>query len=227
MNSVGSAKLEKLFSHIPNPRIGKHGIANKDIARIVVTTSLLPDILDCLESKDELDITFALFFLEELKVRPDFRVASSSALKSITARIRELLHHANVRIRVDAARAFVAFRDNFSDYHGVMLDLLGSSDAQIKRIAVAAAPTFLSPKNLGELLRFRNEPTFGETGGMGGPMRYDLRDLALQTAEQIAGKSFYVGDCSEHQNGIQISWRSWSAFATWLESKKKWRLFGK
>ncbi len=227
MNPVQSAKLEKLFSHIPNPRIGDVGIADKDIARIVVTPSLVPDILDCLESKDELDVTFALFFLEELNIRADFRAVSGMALKTITDWIRKFLNHTNARIRADAVRAFVAFRENFSDYSSVMLDLLRSPDEQIRRVAVGAAPTFLTAKNLDELLWFREEPTFGETGGMGGPMRYDLRDFALEMAERIAGKSFNAGDCCEQREGVQVSWRSWSAFINWLNRKKKWSLFGK
>jgi hypothetical protein len=226
MNSLDATKRDKLFLHIPVPRFGKYGIADKDIARIVVTQGLVSDIIDCLESKDDLDAGFALFFLEELNGRSDFRAVLGSEQNTITTWIRKLLNHSSSKIRADAARAFVAFRKDFSDYPSVMLGLLRSPDVQIMRIALRATPTFLPVKNVDELLRFRDEPTFGETGGMGGPMRYDLRDLALEMAERIAAKSFDAGDCLEQREGFQVSWRSWSAFTIWLEKKKKWRLFG-
>jgi hypothetical protein len=57
-------------------------------------------------------------------------------------------------------------------------------------------------------------------------VRYELRDYALEIAEHIAGQRFESGDCLEQRNGATISWRSWSAFTRWLDSTKKFSLFG-
>jgi len=227
MTSEHSEQLKKLFSHIPTPRTGKFGIGADDIARIVVTPQLVPDILDCLESKEVLDVGFALFFLQYLNSRSDFRDLLSPSLTAVTTQIRKLLSHPDHNVSIDAAGAFVAFRENFSDYSSVMSDLLASPNSEIRRIAIGASPTYLSEKNLQELLRLREDPAFHETGGMEGPLRYALRDFALEIAEHISGRSFNAGDCFEQREGRRISWRSWSVFTNWLESKKGWSLFRK
>lgn len=103
----------------------------------------------------------------------------------------------------------------------VMKRLLQSPEASIHYEAIALAPTFLSDKDLDLMLPFQEDPTAGETQGMGGPLRYVERDIALEAAERIAGRSFADGDCFELREGEKISWRSWSGFIQWLESRNR------
>jgi hypothetical protein len=220
-------KRERLFARIPAPRVGTHGIADQDVARVQVVPELVEEILDCLRSDDKTDVVFGLYFAERLKPRPDFAAAVTLSLSTLTSMIRGLLTHSDRQVRADAVRAFVAFRKGYDDYATKMREFLRSPDPQTRREALRAAPTFLSSKQLDILLPFRDDPEFGETGGMGGPQRYDIRDFALEIAEHIAGRKFDSGDCLERRDGTEISWRSWNEFTQWLEGKKRWSLFRK
>ena len=187
---------------------------------------MIADLLDCLGSDDELDLVFALMFAEHLGTRPDFYGLAQPSLPALTAAIRSALAQPSMRVRACAIRAFVAYRSCFDDYSVAMRLYLCSTDPQIRGEALIAAPTFLPAKDLAALLPFREDLGVSETVGMGGPLRYLTRDLALAIAERIAGKQFSAGDCFEERDGSRVSWRSWSAFTHWLESKKKWRFFG-
>lgn len=219
-------KRVRLFARIPKPTIGQYGIAVEDIARVQVDTGVVEEVIECLQSDDELDVTFGLYFAECLRPRADFVSVSGTMLLKIATLIRNNFTHPSPRVREDAVRAFVAFRSSYEDYTTAMREFLQSPQSQIRRTALRAAPTFLSSKELEVLLPFRDDPEFGETGGMGGPLRYDLRDLALEIAERIAGRQFLDGDCSERRAEQEISWRNWRSFTQWLEGKKKWRLLG-
>lgn len=213
-------KRERLFSRIPAPGIGKLGISTADIDRVVLVPDLIDDILECLRSEDKVDATFGLFFLEQLHNRGEFKKLAQRSLSVITPLIETLLEHQDLQVRSAAARTFVVFRENYSNYRHRMLLSLKSADAEIRRVALWAAPTFLTTEEVDVLGAFQKDPEFGETGGIGGPLRYDLRDYALETAERISGKTFDSGDCFDSHDGQRISWRSWSAFNNWVERKK-------
>ena len=220
-------KRERLFARIPSPRVGRYGIADQDIARIQVVPELVEELTDCLRSDDETDVIFGLYFAECLRPRADFSTVAGPSLPTIAPLIRTSLTHSSPRVRAGAVRAFAAFRESYVDYAVVMRDFLRSPDSEVRRAALRVAPSFLTSKELDILLPLRDDPEFGETGGMGGPLRYDLRDFALEIAEHIAGRQFDSGDCLERRDSTQISWRSWSAFTQWLEGQKKWKLFGR
>jgi len=217
---------ERLFARLPSPRVGRYGIAEQDIARVQVVPQAVDELIDCLKSDDETDVIFGLYFAECLRPRADFSTVARLSLPKIASLIRASLGHSSPRVRADAVRAFAAFRESYGDYAIITRDFLHSPDSGVRRNALGSAPSFLSSTELGILLAFRNDPEFGETGGMGGPLRYDLRDFALEIAEHIAGQRFDTGDCVECRDGRQISWRSWSAFTQWLENRKKRSFFG-
>ena len=217
-------KRERLFSHIPLPRISKVGISDQDIARIKVVDELVKDILDCLQSEDTSDIAFGCYFAECLRSRADFYACAKSSLPTMASLIRKELSNPSPQVRDSAIRAFIAFRESYDDYGSVMREFLCSPDSIIRRATLGASPTFLSVKELDKLLPFRDDKSVSETGGMGGPLRYDIRDFALEMAERMTGKQFNCGDCFEQREGLKVSWRSWSSFVQWVESKKKWRL---
>ena len=219
-------KREQLFARIPAPHASKYGIGANDILRIPASPDLVSDLLDCLRSDDELDLIFALMFAEHLRTRPDFCRLAEPSLPVLAAGIRSALAHSIPRVRASAIRAFVAYRSCFGDYSTVIRSFLSDTDSQIRSEALVAAPTFLATSELAVLLPFRDDPEASETGGMGGPLRYLTRDLALSIAERIAGQQFSAGDCFERVDGSSVSWRSWSTFTQWLDSKKRWSFLG-
>jgi hypothetical protein len=164
-------------------------------------------------------------FVEFLGPRQDFCAIAASSLPSLAALVHALLTHSSVRVRASAIRSFVAFRHSFKDYAATMRGYLDSTDSMIRWEALAAVPTYLSATELDALLPFRHDLEMSETGGMGGPFRYILRDFALEVAERVSGRQFSGGDCFERREGSTVSWRSWSPFIQWLESKKRFRIF--
>ena len=226
VNSEKFEKRQRLFARIPL-RGSRIGISAQDIAGISVNPALVGELKECLQSDDDVDVGFGLYFCEHLRLRTDFCLVAESALEDLASLIRDCLMDPNPRVRADAIGAFVAFRDCYDGYEAVMRALLRSPDSEARRAALRAAPTFVSPSKLDVLLPLRNDPLFGETGGMGGPQRYELRDFALEIAEHIAGRPFDSGDNLEQLEGLTISWRSWAAFVRWLESSKQRRAFGR
>jgi hypothetical protein len=206
--------------------VGAHGIVHEDIARIQIVPDVVEEIIACLRSEDDVDVTFGLYFAECLQPRAEFTALAEPSLPTIASLIRALLSHSSRQVREGAIGAFVAFRERYHDFILVMRVLLRSPDSEIRRAALLAASSFLSSKHLDSLLPFRDDAAVSETGGMGGPLRYNLRDFALEIAERIAGQRFDSGDCSECRDGREISWRSWSAFTRWLDGRKKWSVFG-
>jgi hypothetical protein len=211
-------KYERLIARIPAPR-SKLGVSTNDIERIVAVPELTQEVEDCLRSEDESDLIFGLYFAERLRLRADFCSIASSKLPEIAGLVRLKLGHASERVRAGATRAFVAFRSHYPDYIAAMGQLLQSQDVTIRHEALAAAPTFISKQELDSLLPFQHDTLAGETGGMGGPRRYVVRDLALEIAERIAGRTFENGDCFELRDGSKVWWRSWGRFTQWLESR--------
>jgi hypothetical protein len=211
-------KYERLIARIPAPR-NKLGVSTQDIERIIAVPELMGELKECLRSEDESDLIWGLYFAERLRLRADFCSIAGSSLSEIAALIRSGLGHSSERLRARTIRAFVAFRSHYPDYAGVMRQLLQSPGATVRHEALAAAPTFISKNELDLLLPFRDDALVDETGGMGGPHRYVFRDLALETAERIAGRTFENGDCFELRDGSKVSWRSWSRVNQWLEPR--------
>src|ERR1041385_5143211 len=180
-------KRDRLFARLPSPR-SPIGVAPQDIARMCVDSGLMDDLLDCLRSDDDLDVGFGLYFVEHLRPRPDFWPVAEPQRPVFASLIRDSLAHANPQVRVDAIRAFVAFRDSYEGYPAVMRELLRVPEPEARRAALRAAPTFLSVRELDELVPLRDDSVVAESGGMGGPLRYTLRDFALEIAEHIAGR---------------------------------------
>jgi hypothetical protein len=139
-------KREKVFARIPKPSVGQFGIAIEDITRIQVDPELVGEVIDCLKSDDDLDITFGLFFAECLRPRAEFVTAAGASLKVIADLIRTAFNHPTPCVRADAVSAFLAFRSSYDDYASLMRGFPDSSNPSIRRTALRAAPTYLSAK---------------------------------------------------------------------------------
>jgi hypothetical protein len=217
---------KRLLARIPKPRTYKVGICANDIARIPVTPDFIADLLECLGSVEPLDLKFGFFIAECALKNPLFVKAARNAREQIAALARQAVSHPDRQVQSSALQTVVAYRTFCSDYRNLMLGQIASGNAACQRVALAAAPTFLEKQDLALLMPFRTHPEYGETGGMGGPLRYTTRDLALQVAELIAGRRFPDGDCSETVNDSTVSWRGWSTFIRWINRPRLWRMFG-
>jgi imidazolonepropionase-like amidohydrolase len=220
-------KLQKLFARLPKSRTSKLGIAAEDTAVAQVDGQIGAELVECLESGDATDASFALWFVEHLCPREDFLKAIQQWRTQLETAVLRLIAHPEFNVREAAVRAFTLLGYGRKDYHHEMLKLLRSGDSAIRRIALEMAPHFLSKDDLGELLTFRNDAEYGETLGMGGPLRYTSRDLALAVAERISGMSFANSDCQTTIDGRTVSYRSWAKFDNWLAADRKpsWRPF--
>lgn len=192
------------------------GIDADLIAKIPVEPALIDDLWAALESEDELDVGFGLFFLHELLRRPEFLKAIDPRSAHFAKKMRDLVTGGSSKLQAEAIPSFVAFRSFYPDFAAIMKELLSNSNVVVRRAALDFASFFLTKKDLKLLIEFKDDTQFDETLGNGGPLRYTMRDGALEQAERIAGKSFANGDCFETRDGAQISWRSWSSFLNWL-----------
>lgn len=100
---------EHLLARIPPPRASKIGVSAQDIDRVVVVPQLVHELRNCLQSDDESDLIFGLYFAERLRTRPEFCAVANASLAEIATLIRSALAHPNVRVSVAAMRAFVSF----------------------------------------------------------------------------------------------------------------------
>jgi hypothetical protein len=208
-------KRELLFARVPGER-GQIGIGAPAIAQMPLEPAVVDELWDCLTSTDELDVTFGLFFLDELLRRAEFMNILQGRAGEFAQRLKELVTGTSTKLQADAIAPFVSFQEFHADFTSIMKGLLKSSDVVVRSAALDAAHLFLKRKDLKLLLAFREDKQADETERMGGPLRYTMRDRALEQAERIAGRSFANGDCFEMRDGEKVSWRSWSSFLNWL-----------
>ncbi len=208
------------MSRIPSAVLQQNGLTKQSIAQVPIDPLLVQEILSCLRSNDEQDITVGLRFAECLGSRPEFVHVAGSLLGSMAACIRELLSDRRPSIGIGAVGVLATFRQFYADYADLMISLFQSPDAQVRCETLSKADTFLSGAHLRHLLIFREDPTIAQTGS--GEFRYALRDLALEAAERVAGRSFDCGVSSECREGLRVSWRRWTFFSSWLE-RVRWR----
>lgn len=208
-----------LIKRIPPALLEQSDLATINFRQVEPDKLLVEEIITCLCSSDEKDITTGLRFTECLSSRPDFCRIAGQSLSSVAALVRGLLADARPAVRLLAIGAFVTLREFYPDYREFMVSLLQSPDPQTRSEALSKADTFLSGSWLRHLLTFRDDPTVCQSNGEG---QYVLRDLALETAERVTHRSFDCGRQSELRDGVKISWRRWTFFTNWLD-RVQWR----
>lgn len=218
---------KRLLARIPEPRTHPVGICAADVQRVPCTPEFIAELMECLESEDPMDLKMGLFFAETASGNPEFSKFGRASLARIAALACQALGHPDRQVQTSALETVVGYRAFCDGYRNLMLGQLASETPGCRRVALAAAPTFLTDQDLALLMPFHKDSEYGETGGMGGPLRYTTRDLALEVAERIAGRRFPAGDCSEQANGTTVSWRSWSSFMRWINRPRWWRMFGR
>ena len=119
----------------------------------------------------------------------------------------------------DAARIFIFWGSHRADYGRVCMSLLNHENENVRTTALGLAGIYLKPIEYSHLVKFRSDRAFSEIG-MGGPLRYLVRDYALEVLERLTGCPKADGDCFEDTSEGRISYRSWSPFLTWFEQNK-------
>jgi hypothetical protein len=122
----------------------------------------------------------------------------------------------------EAVQIFAVWGRHRSDYRSVCEPLLGHPAAHIRSTALSFAPCYIPRRSLDVLFNFRRDPFVCETGGMGGPLRYVLRDQALAILEKLTEcPKVLAGDCFEDTDNGRASYRTWVPFLNWYEKNKK------
>jgi hypothetical protein len=208
-----------LINRIPPALFERSGLATQNFRHIEPDKLLVEEMIACLRSSDETDVTTGLRFAECLCPRANFCRIAGQSLSSIAALVRKLLSDERPAVRLLAIGVFVTLREFYPDYREFMVSLFRSADPQTRSEALSQAETFLAGAHLRHLLTFRDDPTVCQSKG---ERHYALRDLALETAERVAHRNFDCGRQSGLRDGVKISWRRWTFFTNWLD-RVQWR----
>ena len=116
-----------------------------------------------------------------------------------------------------AVEIFMAWGTHRPDRKSVCLHLLNHEQAWIREIALNYSGSFLRQDEYSILLRFRQDLDVGETGGMGGPLRFILRDQALRVLKHLTRCPVKEDDCFEELPEGRVFYKSWTPFLNWFE----------
>jgi hypothetical protein len=155
-----------------------------------------------------------IFERQQERVPEQFRRSAADALA-------DCFTSSGQRLDSSAVEIFIVWGSHRPEHRLVCLSLLRHPDAEIRRTAVSCAGGFLRPVDFYLLFEFRNDPDISEIS-MCGPLRYVLRDYALEVLERLTHCPVKGGgDCFEETPNGRVSYRSWSLFLAWYESQKR------
>lgn len=175
----------------------KHGMELESISKIKLDNTIISNILNCIQSSNHLDISDGLYFLMGLLQRYKLDAFGNDFIHRLINRIPELITiDQNAQVRSYALQFYVWLKDNYQDYRRTMLGFLKSSDLTQKKCALANYETFCNPGEIDPLLEFQNNPYVAEFS-MCGPLKYQLRDLALEKIGKALNKNFIVNKLKE------------------------------
>ncbi len=121
-----------------------------------------------------------------------------------------------------ASRIFLAWGGHRSDYRATCSRLLQHADPTVRWTALSYAGSYLRRGDLRELLEFRLDPYVSETSGMGGPLRFTIRDHALHVLTVLTNcKVEDAGDCFTDTTDGRGFFRSWSPFLNWFDKHER------
>lgn len=201
----------------------KKPISVSDIQALPLDQSLVADICDCLKSDDVPTLSTAFFFLDSLLQKNPGKAFGEDFFTFLVKRVRELLSHESSFVCSKALELFIWLRKNYSDYREIMLGYLASSDLGLRKIALSNFDTYSVANEISPLIRFSTDDYAAEYS-MLGPMRYDLRDLALEKIESVAKIKFRLTEVTEPYDGGMVSWYDWKLFQKWwIENQGKFK----
>jgi len=183
------------------------------------------------QSYDEADL---LKLAAELKERASFEDATfrfcSFIYERQDNRIPEAIRHLVADCVADhvsalatgmdpgAVEIFVAWGGHRHDHTGICVKILDHPQAWIRKIALIYSGSFLPSSDYAKLFKFRHDPEVSEIA-MGGPLRFMLRDQALDVLKRLTKCPVVEGDCFEQTPDGNIYYRSWTPFLNWFERK--------
>ncbi|MEM1060471.1 MAG: hypothetical protein AAGK14_14750 [Verrucomicrobiota bacterium] len=162
------------------------GVSADDVAQLEVTDDLVADILTCLDSDDFAAIQMALLFAETLL---GANRLDEKQVGALLRRVQNLVGSKHARVHGPALKLLSMCRVHVPNYREMMLAALEDDDPMARRQALVVYPTYCHPKEVQPLERFEHDEHKVETS-MGGPLLYDLRNLALEKIEEVLGKQF-------------------------------------
>lgn len=208
---------ERLFEYSKPFQAGKLGPSIQEIGKIPITADLVSDLTAAIRSPNSSDRNVALFFCEGLLAcNPEHR----DLLSALVPLVNDLITSTDDLARSSVVPVFIRLRGWFPNYRKEMLELLTNPNSNSRADVLQAAETFLRKREIQPLLSFQNDPVISETGGMGGPWRYILRDEALRLIEKMLGRSFRTQECTEAKDNQVIFWWDWRPFLEWRSTQK-------
>jgi hypothetical protein len=210
---------ERLFRHSkPLTTAAAVGPSIQDVGKIPVTSELIEDLVAALQSPRSADRNVALFFCEGLL---DHNMGDPEFVRAVVPPVETLIMSDDDFVRSSAVPVYARLRDYFPGYRERMLTLLADCNSLSRERVLYAAGTFLKRDEVQPLLSFQNDTVISETGGMGGPWRYILRDEALRLIEKMLGQSFRTQECTEARDNQVIFWWDWTPFLQWWAARKR------
>ncbi len=197
-----------------------HGVALEDFNSIPATPDLGDEIIQGLQSDDPVDRRVSLFFCEGFLRSGRLNLLGERLVNALPLNLKRLIEDKDDLSRGAALPLLVLMRAQFPEYRSAMLKALLDSDAQVRMAALNAADTFLKTGEIEPLLSFERDLYLSETGGMGGPLHYVLRDDALAKIECMAGKQFAKHELTEIKESEVVFWWDWNPMLEWYRASK-------
>jgi hypothetical protein len=192
------------------------GISEEEVKQLTLTSDLVEDIFQCLNSWKSIDQTFALLFLRSL-VYPN--TLDYNKEKLLLNRILELMTNSENGVVVSCYELLPRFRQKIPQYRELMLKGLKHDSHVVRERALRYYGTYEQRGDIQLLEAFEMDAFMGEIA-MGGPLEYWLRNLALETIEKAIGKTFRkTENIKILPDGRVATWWDWSAYHKW---KKSW-----
>ena len=133
----------------------------------------------------------------------------------LVSNIMPLLTNKQLQVKAAALGLLVRFRELVPEFRSIMLASLTDTSPVVRKQAVLAFSTYGNLDDLEHLESFASDDYLAETK-MGGPLVYELRNLALKEIEAIVARSFRKHESTEVlETGELAYWWSWSGFWSW------------
>ena len=208
----------------------KHGMVLENISKIALNDTIQENLLNCIQSTNQLDISDGLYFLMGLLQKSKLGSFGDDFIETLIERIPILITvNQSVQVRTHALQFYVWLKDNYPDYRETMIEFLRSDDLTQKKCALNNYETFYKPEEIEPLLIFENDQYVAELS-MCGPLEYQLRNLALDKISKVLNKNFMINEIKEKHfdwGNVYVSWYDWSPFLEWYQKKSKKSIFGR
>ncbi|NJK91340.1 MAG: hypothetical protein HC904_05600 [Blastochloris sp.] len=212
----------KLTRRLDGIRTCQFGISAEDISKLDVDGDLFQDIVECLQSDEFADQQMALLFAETLLTPDSLNLDQARELIYATKQLAASKHG---QVHGPALTILGNFQTQVPDYRRIMLDALHDEDPMARRQALVLYSSYCRSRETEPLESFESDTYMAEIS-MGGPLVYELRNLALETIESVIGKRFKKTEESEAlSNGEVVYWWEWKSYHEWKRSWVK-RLIG-